>query len=146
MKFILTTPLTCFPSDNALDSMPRRERFAIKRTIKDAAHILTLSWLSRNKIRSNSLSKAKPLFSAPVRIILTVYLKKGRTIDVHNLSIKAFLDQLVQMRIIADDSIKEIPEAVARFGGFVKKQSFAEFEIEEIKTADSKASVSNKSC
>ena len=132
MKFILTTPLDCFPSDNALDSMPRRQRIAIKKTLKESAQILTLSWLSKNKIKPNSLSKSKPLFAKPVRIILTVYLKNKKTLDVHNLSLKHFLDQLVAMRIVADDSIKEIPVAVARFGGFVKAESFAEFEIEEI--------------
>lgn len=132
VKFILETPLEYFPSDNHLDSLGRKERIAIKKTLKEAAQIYALSWLTKNKIKSNSLTKSKPLFQKPVRVILRVYLKKGTTLDVHNLSIKHFLDQLVAMRIVADDSIKEIPEAVARFGGFIEKRSYAEFEFEEI--------------
>ena len=132
MNFILNAPLSCFPSDNVLDSMNRRERIAIKHKLKSDAMVLALGWLEQNKISRKHLSREKPLFRQPVRLTLTVYLKPKQRLDVHNLSIKHFLDSLVEMFILADDSVKEIPVVVAKFGGYTKK-SYAEFEIEEIK-------------
>jgi hypothetical protein len=130
-KLTIVAPPCCFPSDNVLDAMNRRDRIAIKNKLKQDAQILTLEWLGKNKISKAHLSKEKPLFVNPVRLTLTVYLIRNKRLDVHNLSIKHFLDQLVSMHILADDSVKEIPEVIARFGGYVNK-SFTEFELEEI--------------
>jgi hypothetical protein len=131
-KFILTAPLSSFPSDNALDAMPRQQRIAIKKSLKQEAQILTLQWLRGNKIKPSSIGKEKPLFPCCVRLVLCVYLKTGSTIDIHNLSIKHFLDQIVSMGIVKDDSVREIPECKAVFGGWVKEKSYAEFSLEEI--------------
>jgi hypothetical protein len=131
-KFTLIAPLSCFPSDNKLDAMPRRDRIAIKSKLKHDAFVLGLAWLSKRKIKPNSLNKKSPLFNAPVRLKLTVYLAKGMTCDLTNLSEKSFLDQIVAMGIIADDSVKHIPECVTKFGGWQSGGSYAEFTLEVI--------------
>ena len=134
--FVLKTPITCFPSDNFLDSLPRRERIAIKKTIKQEAQILTLSWLVRNKIKPNSISKQNPLLTKKAKSVLRIYLKKGTTLDPSNLSIKSFLDQVVKMGIIKDDSEKFLPESLSTFVGYVNGKSYAEFEIREIEVLE----------
>ncbi len=132
MIFLLKTSLVSFPSDNLLDSMSRRERIAVKKSIRQMAYLEVRGWLRKNKIRRDSLTKTNPLFENPVRTVLKIYVRQSKRIDVHNLSIKHFLDQIVEMHIIADDSIKQVPESVAAVGGFVAKDEFAEFIIEEI--------------
>lgn len=132
-KFILSNiPLTCFPSDNKLDSLPLRKRIAIKKQLKFEAEMLTFEWLRFHHIKRSRLSKQSPFFTVPVETLLVVYLKQGNTLDVHNLSIKHFLDQIVSMGIIADDSVKYVTRSVAEFGGYNKLSSFANFQISEV--------------
>lgn len=126
-NFTLIAPLSCFPSANELDSMKRRERIAIKRKLKDDAHALALHWLMKRRIKPASINRREPLIKAPVRLRLTVFLAKGRTCDLDNLSVKHFVDKLVSMGIIADDSIRFIPEVVHCFGGFLPAGGYAEF-------------------
>lgn len=131
-KFTLIAPLSCFPSDNVLDAMPRRERIAVKSKLKQDAQALALQWLMKRRYKPAMITRKEPLFRAPVRLTLRVFLAKGRTLDVHNLSIKHFLDQIVKMGVVADDSIKYIPECVAAFGGYLPAGGYAEFTLEVI--------------
>ena len=133
MKFsLINVPLSCFPSDNKLDSMPLKKRISIKKQLKFDAEILTKEWLRFHRIKLSSLSKSNPLLKSQAQTVLTVYLKQGSTLDIHNLSIKHFLDQIVSMGIISDDSVKYVPKSVAEFGGYNKLSSFANFELLEI--------------
>lgn len=112
--------------------MPRRKRIGIKNLIKREAFGLCVEWLQARGMKKCSISKEKPLFRSPVRVVLKIYLNQSKTLDVHNLSIKHFLDELVSMGVLIDDSEKFIPEAAQRFCGYVKTKGYCEFLIEEI--------------
>jgi hypothetical protein len=128
MIFLLNCPLTCFPSDNKLDAMPRRERIAVKKILKNDAKILALDWSNKHNVRFN---RNRLLFKNPCLATLRIYLKPSKRLDVHNLSIKHFLDQLVYMGVVFDDSMKHIPKFTAEFAGYAK-QDYAEFELKEL--------------
>lgn len=130
-QFKLICPVRCFPSDNTLDSLPLKERIAIKKFIREAAFTLTLEWMKSNNVKRWNLTPHKPFFVGRAELNLIVTYNDNRRRDIHNLSIKHFLDQVVAMNIIKDDSIEFIPRVVFSCGGKAEL-SYAEFSLTEI--------------
>lgn len=126
MNFKLITSIEAFPSDNKLYKARLKDELRLKRVIKKEAQILTLQWLRENQIRFT-----EPFLFHRAEIILTVYYTDERRRDLHNLSVKSFVDQLVSMSIIADDSIKFIPKTSFVYGGKADK-SYAVFELKPL--------------
>jgi hypothetical protein len=121
-SFSIETGIQAFPSDNELDSMSRTDRISVKRKIKDEIAILVYQALRKARV-SPSPTKTRPLFKGPVEAILTVYYSDAKKRDVHNLSIKHALDQLVLKHIIPDDDYTVIPRATIVYGGRRAKPS-----------------------
>ncbi len=126
LKIICSVEL--FPSDNKIDGGRLQDRIKLKNSIKRDAVILACKWCVDNKFLFNG----KPMFEGQAEVTLTVFYKDKRRRDIHNLSIKTFLDQIVNYGFIADDNIDFIPKTTLCFGGYTDKESYAVFEIKEL--------------
>ena len=99
-------------------------------------------YMAQNKIRGKhrELAKATAMALAPkkplenVMLVRTFYLKNKRRRDGDNLAsaCKAYLDGIVDAKVIKDDSFSVIGILVTQFGGIDKGNPRVEFEFTEI--------------